>query len=86
MPRTKQTVQKPQKQPQGAIPALLTTNDSPSRRTPSHNNPVAAQTVAQALTDQSFHSNPSREEINYSEDEDKEVENDGDEDDELDDD
>ena len=84
MPWTKQTAQKPQKQPWGAAP-LLTTEDSPSRRTCSHNNSVAAWTVAQALTDDSFHTNPSQEDINYSDDKDKEEDNDEDEDDELDD-
>ncbi len=38
------------------------------------------QPVAQALNDESFHTNPSREEINYSDNEDEEEENDEDED------
>ncbi len=85
MAQTKQTVQrKPQKQPQGAIPALLTTEVSLSSRCLSVTTILLL--LPKALTDQSFHSNWSQEEIYYSEDKDKEEKNDGDEEDELDDD
>ncbi len=68
MAQMKRTARKlPQKQPQGTAPLPASaTEDSPSRRTRSNHNSSAARTVERAIHNNSFHSDPGRDEIKYS--------------------
>jgi hypothetical protein len=64
----KRTAQKlPQKQPLGTAPLPASaTEDSLSRHTRSNRNSSTARTVERAIHNNSFHSNPGRDEIKYS--------------------
>ena len=68
MTRMKRTAQKlPQKQPLGTAPLPASaTEDSLSRHTRSNRNSSTARTVERAIHNNSFHSNPGRDEIKYS--------------------